>query len=284
MRREDVAKHAFPLVVCALLNGAAYFQAKGIDALVSAALLRDGPPPAAVAQKDFPRPASWSGHATSADPALERNPFDSLTGPLAGPRVHSHQAPLIAEPSCDGVKASLVAVGDDPSWSFASLAASGSPPLLRRVGDEVAGRVVLAIRRDRVVLGAGEGLCEVKLGKMSKATRAAESSALSRGADDQLVIHRSELALWLAKPTALLGRVRVRPVAGGLRVQGVREGSPLAALGLHEGDVLQSVNGVKLEDPASSVGALMGLVHADHVDVVIERAGAPTTMRVEIRD
>jgi len=98
------------------------------------------------------------------------------------------------------------------------------------------------------------------------------------------VVHRSELAAWLAKPTALLGRVRVRPAEGGLRVQGVREGSPLAALGLHEGDVLKSVNGVEARGPASSVGALMGLVRSDHVDVVIDRAGAPTTVRVEIRD
>src|ERR1700742_2412401 len=102
MRREDVAKHAFPLVVCALLNGAAYFQAKGIDALVSAALLTDGPKPAAMARKDFPRPARPPGQATSAAPALEPTPFASPTGPLVGARTPSSPlARLLAEPSCD---------------------------------------------------------------------------------------------------------------------------------------------------------------------------------------
>jgi general secretion pathway protein C len=284
MRREDIAKTAFPLVVCALLNGAAYFQAKGIDALVSAVFLRDEATPSHPFDS-LPRPISRPDHATSADPVLRRNPFDSLTGPLVGARTRSSsRAAKQADPSCDDVKASLVAVGDDPSWSFASLTETGAPPLLRRIGDEVAGRTVLAIRRDRVVLGTGEAVCEVKLGKMSKATRAGESSAMSRVADDKLVVHRSELAAWLAKPTALLGRVRVHPAEGGLRVQGVRAGSPLAALGLHDGDVLQSINGLPLRDPAGSVGALMGLLHSDHVDVVIERAGAEATVRVEIRD
>jgi general secretion pathway protein C len=285
MRREDIAKIAYPLMVCGLINVAAYFQAKGINALVSTVLIRSestSEPP--IESVSFPRPTSWPEHETSADPALARNPFDSLTGPLVGPRPRPSVVARRAEASCDDVRASLVAVGDDPSWSFASLAKAGKAPLLRRIGDDVAGRTVLAIKKDRVLLGDGDAVCEVKLGKMSKATRAAEASAVSRGADDELVVHRSELTAWLAKPTARLGRVRVAPAAGGLRVQGVKAGSPLAGLGLHDGDVLKSVNGKPLSDPAASIGALTGLLSESRVDVVIERAGAPVTVRVEIRD
>ncbi|HVY48680.1 MAG TPA: type II secretion system protein GspC, partial [Minicystis sp.] len=63
--------------MCGLINGAAYLQAKGIDALLAGAMLRDAPADdARGAASIFPRPESRPGHATSADPVLDRNPFD----------------------------------------------------------------------------------------------------------------------------------------------------------------------------------------------------------------
>ncbi|HEY4120806.1 MAG TPA: type II secretion system protein GspC [Byssovorax sp.] len=293
MRLDAAARKTFPVLVCVLLNVGAYLQVKGFNALVGTAL-SDG----AVTTSE---PSSLSGHARTKGPRdegehvsdarslLDRNVFDSSFGRTP----HLSQAATAIDPPCAGVHASLIAFGDDPTWSFASLAARGAPQMLRRIGDELEGRTVLAIQRDRVVLGAGDLVCEVKLGaprtpNPSVAAAAAPSKlldgAVERVGVDHLVVQRAAIAALLGDPHAALGRVRVVPAKGGLAVRGVAPGSPLAALGLENGDVLQSLGGASLTDPSAAVRALASLSSATSMDVVLVRAGATRTVHLDIRD
>src|SRR5258708_2148317 len=131
---DKLLKRHFWAVVLAMLAVAAFLDAQGIMHVVGALLGPDDKMLAAppLAARLPPAPASASPHATSADPILSRNPFDSVTGPLnalpppvedvvdAGPAPPDISDPFNA-PDCDGVRVLIIAASADPDWSFAAL-------------------------------------------------------------------------------------------------------------------------------------------------------------------
>jgi general secretion pathway protein C len=149
---DALLKKYFALLVLALVALAAYFQASGTTQLIGAALggdeieqLAAAPPePVAAAPSRIERPG--------AEPIIDRNPFDSVTGPLkAQPIPEGGQAQLdlndpLGAPGCDGVKVFIVTESTDPTWSVAALQGPGEPyPKLRRVGDQVSDKQVAFI-------------------------------------------------------------------------------------------------------------------------------------------
>jgi general secretion pathway protein C len=151
---DTLLKKYFALVVLALVAVAAYFQASGTMQLIGASLsggdeqlLAASPPRAPVA------PIARRSRPT-AEPIIDRNPFDSVTGPLKAvpvPEGGMAQGQLdladpLAAPGCDGVKVLIVTESTDPTWSIAALQGPGEPyPKLRRVGDKVSDREVAFI-------------------------------------------------------------------------------------------------------------------------------------------
>jgi hypothetical protein len=102
-------------------------------------------------------------------------------------------------------------------------------------------------------------------------------------------ISRSELDRLLEQSSELMAGVRVvpyqvddRPV--GFRLYGIRSGSALAALGLVNGDVVRSVNGMPLAEPDSALEAYSKLRSADYWDFGLTRRGRPARLVVLIRD
>src|SRR5580704_13002270 len=129
---DQLLKRHFWAVIVMLVAIAAFLDAQGIMHVVGASLGADEttlavPPlmarlPAA--------PASATPHATSAEPILSRNPFDSVTGPLnLPPPAPTESAPIApvdihdtySAPTCDGVQVLIIAASPDPDWSFAAL-------------------------------------------------------------------------------------------------------------------------------------------------------------------
>jgi general secretion pathway protein C len=163
-------------VVLGFIALAAYFQASGVTELVGAGLLVPaGSGSAPTAQAPLARPAVQQEPRT-ADPIIDRNPFDSVTGSLrpkpediVPPQSIDMSDPLAA-PACDGVNALIVTESNDPEWSVAALMATGEThPRMRRAGDEVAGKKVVFIGfnpRDvtpAVWLSGGGQLCQAQL-------------------------------------------------------------------------------------------------------------------------
>lgn len=142
-------KYFVPVVLC-LVAMAAYFQAAGFSQLLGSALSPEpaeapAANPLASRLPPFERPRATA--------ILERNPFDSVTGPLNAQSVElptverpvEVNEPLTA-PACDGVKVHIVTESTDPLWSFAAIQGPGeSHPALRRVGDSVGDRKVAYI-------------------------------------------------------------------------------------------------------------------------------------------
>jgi general secretion pathway protein C len=131
----------------------AALQARGIGALVAGHLVPSEPTPLGPRLKESGTPT------TGKDPSaiLERNPFDSVTGPLnktAGSAKTPQNEPdkpvtsLAGDPyednACTGVRASLVTATDDPAWSFAALTSTDGEQM-RRIGDKVGTQTVVHI-------------------------------------------------------------------------------------------------------------------------------------------
>ena len=192
MTFDILIKKYFAGVVLAFVALAAYFQAAGATQLFGAALALSGssavplrPPPAVVAAGREPR---------SAQPIIERNPFDSLTGPLNAEKIPDGPTPdkktldidtdPLAAPACDSPQVFIVTESTDPLWSVAALQAPGDPrPRMHRVGDDVAGKHIEFIgynpreNTPSVWFSSGGTLCQTMLFRTQPTQPAAPAAA-----------------------------------------------------------------------------------------------------------
>jgi general secretion pathway protein C len=174
---DALLKKYFLVVLLGLIALSAYFEAKGATQLFGAALLMPASTttPGASPVSTFTVPQR---EPRSAEPIIERNPFDSVTGSLH-PKpdealVPKPVAPDLSDPlaasACDGIAAFIITESTDKLWSVAALQASGEPhPRMRRVGDDVGGRKVEFIGFNpkegspSVWLTSADKLCQVLL-------------------------------------------------------------------------------------------------------------------------
>ncbi len=70
----------------------------------------------------------------------------------------------------------------------------------------------------------------------------------------------------------------------GIRIFGVRPSSPTAALGIQNGDRLETLNGYSLATPESALEAYTKLRSAKEVTLTLERHGAPMTIQYRLTD
>jgi general secretion pathway protein C len=68
-------------------------------------------------------------------------------------------------------------------------------------------------------------------------------NAVSKKDDTHYTVSRSFVDKVLANPMVMMGQLRARPTAEGLRLSGVKEGSPASKIGLRQGDVITALNG-----------------------------------------
>ncbi len=148
---DTFLKKYFTAVVLGLVALAAYFQASGVTQLFGSALTLE--PSDVAGEAPVSRRTSRS-ERPSAKPILDRNPFDSVTGPLS-PNATPISLPTpepvkiddpLRVPACDGVTVHIVTESDDPLWSFAAVQGPGEQsPVFRRVGDDVGGKKIAFI-------------------------------------------------------------------------------------------------------------------------------------------
>ncbi|MDI3281808.1 type II secretion system protein GspC [Polyangium sp. 15x6] len=306
-------KRWFPAVLVLLVGLAAYFQAAGLGRLVSSSL--SGPPFEPVS----PQPPRKMRNALAAvqdekdgEAILGRNPFDSITGPLArhGPPDDGDPEPAgplgdpYTDPICDAAKVLLITEADDALWSFAAIAGPDGKPALRRLGDDIGGRTVHAMTWDRVWLRQGAARCQLPLHERRESPAAQKergdapakpasrvppeiADRIRKDADNHYVVERSVIDTILERPD-LLGAARLVPAREGdrvvgMRVSGVRPGSLPSMLGLQNGDRLDSINGFETGDLTKMMEAFTRLRAADRLDVRIVRGGKPMSIEVEMR-
>jgi general secretion pathway protein C len=189
---DPLLRKYFPVLVLALLALSAYFEATGATELVGAAFIAPAPSGSAVPGRlgAHVPPSYGRNEPRSAEPIIERNPFDSVTGPLNAKPIETPaltpkpaeletKDPLHVAP-CDGITAFIITESNDRLWSVAALQGTGEPrPRMRRVGDDVAGKKIEYIgynpaeNSPSVWLSGGGALCQTLLFRIAPPPSAA---------------------------------------------------------------------------------------------------------------
>lgn len=311
MHWDALGKRAFPFVICALVAAVAYFQARGVGALVAAEVQ---PTPGPTAAPGLPPRAALD--APVADSILERNPFDSEAEARAAAASEpdpTPEEPIVAggaSEKCDVGYVTLITGSEDPAWSFASISPKSGESRLVRIGDDIQGHRVARIGWRRIWLEVGGKRCVMKLGdkpevkkptprlpakKKRRARRrgapkisAAMKSKIHKVSATEYRVERSIVDEILQKQAELMRYTRARPARNGNGIAGMRmsrisAGTLLHELGIRNGDVIQSVNGFDLTNPQKALEAYGRLRTANGLSLQIERRGKPTTIEYQFQ-
>jgi general secretion pathway protein C len=257
-----------------------------------------------------PRAPAPPFHATSAAAILARNPFDSqvLAPPASDPELtpDDDSAPSRA-PECDGVKVLAIIASEDPDFSYAALEDGKVPrKLLRRRGGDVGDRTVAFIGWDRVWLGNNGHLCQAAIfvpvppdasrplvsarpvigdagapldPTIAKGIERVSSTEfrIDRAIVPRILEHQAELA----RPRIALEQSGGK--VSGVRLSGVGPQSLLGELGIENGDLLETVNGIDVSNTPSLVEMYSHLSQLDHLTAQVTRGGKPVRLDYDIR-
>jgi membrane-associated protease RseP (regulator of RpoE activity) len=174
-----------------------------------------------------------------------------------------------------------------------SLAAPEAPPSLVAPGDRLfdTGAEVVAIAPRRLVARRGDAIAVLRIEAPSSGRPAVERSTSTRAVDceapGRCTIERSLVERSLRDPR-LLGGARAVPALRdgtpyGWRIVGVSRGSPVAALGLENVDVVTAVDGTPIPTVDALLGVYVRLRNAARLTLTVERAGATRTLDVRLR-
>jgi general secretion pathway protein C len=325
MAFDKLLKRHFWAVILALVAIAAFLDAQGIVHVVSVGMGADAKQLAApplMARVPVAN-ASARSHATDAQPILERNPFDSVTGALREiPSAETESAPPppdlsdpYSAPICDGVKVLIIAASADPEWSFAALETTQdkSKSVLRRRGGDVGGKTVKFVGWDRVWMTSGSQLCQSQMFKPPALTSAAVAAAPpppqeaplaaaggAGGVDPSIKngiqkigateynVDRGVVDKILENQAELMRQARIVPVQEngkivGISLFGVRPDTLLGTLGMENGDRLEKINGFDMTSPEKALEAYARLRTADHLTVSVNRRGQDMNLDYNIK-
>jgi general secretion pathway protein C len=314
---DQILKKNFWLVILPLIAIAALLNAQAVTQLIGIGLGPDdkalaAPPPAAKVA-----PASGaSARNVSAEPILNRNPFDHVTGSLKPPPVDDSNAtagtldtsdPMNA-PKCDGVKVLIIAASADPEWSFAAFGGSDKSVMRRRGGD-LNGKHVHFVGWDRVWLDNGGTLCQATLFDKAEVPAAKPAApvtsgpapagggksldpALAKGiqkvSPNEYNIDRGVVDKILENQADLMRQARIVPEQEngrvvGIRLFGVRSDTLLGTLGMENGDRLQTINGFDMASPEKALEAYARLRTADKLTISLNRKGSNMNIDYNIK-
>jgi general secretion pathway protein C len=316
MAFERFIKKNFWAVILLLLGFVAFFTARSFSQLLGLSLSADDKQLSAPPLQARAAQTTQGARSTSAEAILSRNPFDHTTGPLKdAPKVEEVEAqePDYSDPRtaplCDGIKIIAVAALDNPDLSFAAMTVPGeTKPVLRRRMQEVGGKKVEHIGRDRVWFSTGKSLCQAELFKEGKAAapvaaapppvveksggapgvspdimkgiskRSATEWDVDRGTVDKIIENQAELM----KIARIVPEKEGDKVVG-IRMFGLKPDTLLGVLGMENGDRLETINGFEVANPEKALEAYARLRTAPKIVVQVNRRGTPINLDYNIK-
>ena len=330
MAFDALLKRYFAAVVLVLIAVVAYFEAAGLTTLIGIPMMASTGSAVGAMQSAVRASKSTPPKSRSAEPILARNPFDSVTGPLTPKPVEETGRPQeldlsdpLNAPRCDGVELKIVAESPDPEWSLAALKGPGEErPMLRRVGDQVAGKQILFIgynpreNSPSVWLSSDSALCQALMFAKAEAPDSSGSgspapsptpaeaagrrrrgpskvpediaSKIQKVSDTEFNVDRGVVDKILENQAELMRSARIVPEQQdgkvvGIRMFGVRPDTLLGTLGFQNGDRLESINGFNMASPEKALEAYARLRTASALNVKISRRGQPVAIDYHIK-
>lgn len=177
---------------------------------------------------------------------------------------------------------SAVFAANDSAKGLAIIGESAQAAKVYAVGASVRPGILLhAVHPDRVILDRGGQLEQLMLPRQNTAGIAINRVALRPSAGSQFADNLRRIAE--TNPTAFTEIVRPQPVFAngvqrGYRVYPGRNRQQFAKLGLQPGDLVLSINGTPLDDPARGMEIFNTIGTSDRVQVTIERNGRSQEM------
>lgn len=217
-------------------------------------------------------PSGSSRPAVAPDiaPALALAPFGKLAVSDAG------------QPTSLALELKGVFAATPATASVAYISVSGAPATAFRIGETPGGGTISAILRDRVILsngGRSEFLAfpDPTLSPEARAAAAAKGIAAPAPLVPGAVLQSNPPVIAPSTQADALKRLDATPVSGGYRVGG--NGPP----GMQAGDVIQSVNGTPLGDPATAQSTFAAAQASGSAQIQILRDGKRITLTVPLR-
>jgi general secretion pathway protein C len=206
-------------------------------------------------------------------------------------------------PNTLGLKLLGTMIGTHPSATFASVY-EGTAHRTRSIwmGGDIQGAQVIAIERNRVLLlnsgrveYIGPTATDAALqGMDSKAATPPAASGAKPSIDVRQVgpqsyeVSRNDLDKALANPNELLMQARVVPSfrdgkPQGFKLFSIRPDSLYSQIGLRNGDILQRINGLSLDNVERGLEAYQKMRESPRLELDVERNGQPMRLTYSVR-
>ncbi len=214
---------------------------------------------------------------------VKRNLFKVLTDKPPAAKA-SKPADLKPELEKTRLRLSLwgTVAGNDESdcWAVIEDQAKRSQ-MLYRVGEQVQGATIKAIYRNRVILtlNGKDQVLEAGTGKKQKPQGTLSNAlAAKAGAAKALEPRPVIIPVEIKAPGDLVRTMKTRPYLkngkpAGLLVYGVRPNSDVMALGLKNGDIIQTINGMDITSPGDLDMVAAGLDISPDISISLLRRG-----------
>jgi general secretion pathway protein C len=312
-------RHVSPIVLAAIALSA-FFQASAAGHLLGAALATDAVASGRDRAKVVAAPAVRTADAILSRNPFDSVTGALIREPVETRPKHAGSSDPLAAPACDGIRVAMVTESPDPEWSMVTLQMPGETGarLLRR-GDEVSGRQIAHIGHNprqnspAVWLTAPSAICQAVLfaaplpvaaavapapaekplaGPASAGPLAAALadvvSRIKKVSDTEYEVDRGAIDTVLRNQMLLMQSTRIVPEhkdgkVAGIRLFGIRPDTLLGALGLSNGDRLESINGIEMDSPEKLLQAYARLPAASRLTVLVNRRGQPTTIEYRFK-
>lgn len=247
-----------------------------------------------------PRPKVATRPTKNGDQLIERNMFCAECAPeqeVAAPTTESGipltslPIELVATSLAGNAEASFATIRNTQSSHqgafFTADTIPGAGPIERISGTYVVFQNSETNRVEKVsLLSAGKTTTPITTtGRTSKAASGYEDR-VKKIDEHTYEVEREIVQQFITDPTKL--KIRPIPVQKdgkivGIRLLGVRRNSPLLAIGLKNGDTVQTINGYDLSSPDKMLEAYAKVKDADNVTIGIQRRGKSVDMKYHLR-
>ncbi len=214
---------------------------------------------------------------------VKRNLFKVLTDK---PTIAKAPGPSDVKPELEKTQLRLslwgTVAGNDESDCWAVIEDQAKrKQMLYRVGEQVRGATIKAIYRNRVILtlNGKDQVLEAGTGKKkSPQDTMSDALAAKAGAANALEPRPVKIPVDIKAPGDLVRTMKTRPYLkngkpAGLLVYGVRPNSDVMALGLKNGDIIRTINGMEITSPDDLDTIAAGLDASPDISISLLRRG-----------
>jgi general secretion pathway protein C len=164
---------------------------------------------------------------------------------------------------------------------------------LVKIGDVISGARVIRIKRNALDVLVNDQERTLKMADKTEApvlpgAEAKALPALPVAPGGGTVINRSEISAALADMGSLLRQAQVRPyfkggVADGFMITNIQPGSMYQRMGIVNGDILQGIDGNRIQTADDMISFLNTLKGASGAVLSLQRGGKPQTLNYQFR-